>query len=630
MAVSISLSITQNSQSITNNTSNVTVKVNYSWTYGSFNRDSSTKYVTINGTKYSFNDADINPNATTSGSGTLYTKTLDIKHNTDGTGKVEVSAYVDTDVSSGILKKSATKTLTTIPRASTITATSAVVGSESTITISRKSSKFTHTLKYSFGSLSGTIVSKTTSTSYKWKLPTSFYAQIGASATSKSGTITCETFDGSGNSIGTKSTTFTAKTSSATCAPTLSPIVMDSNATTKALTGNAAVFVKYYSNASITYGAEARNSATLKSVKVVNSGQTKSSTSGTASTTINGVTSGDFDFTATDSRGYSKTLTVSSSLVPYVKLSASTKATATVDGTMTIKVSGNYYNGSFGAAANTLTVEYRYKISGGSFSSWTAINPTYSGNTYSATATVSGLDYQETYTVETRATDKLATVSPGAKSVKALPVFDWGENDFNHNTDLTLAHGKALQSFSSTGAKTNMAYITSNENLMIGGGSYPPPNIYMRVADGGRVLVGNTGTYINLLGAARAMTTTYKFDTTIEAGNNWKDCTATVHLIGNCLRLSVNAKRKTAASVGNITNEIIMKVSFNHGGKIDEVYRVDFPNGMEGGLAGLDAQTSTSGETTTITVRLCSTTTALEDINAYTNMPVNINLSYYN
>ena len=244
MAVSISLSVTQNSQSIDNNTSNVTVKVNYSWTYGSFNRDSTTKYVKINGTKYSFNDADINTNATTSGSGTLYTKTLNIAHNSDGTGKIEVYAYVDTDISSGVLTKSTTKTLTTIPRASTISATSAVVGSASTITISRKSSKFTHTLKYSFGSLSGTIVSKTTSTSYKWTLPTTFYAQIGASATSKSGTLTCETYSGT-TLVGTKTATFTAKTSSATCAPTLSPTVTDVNATTTALTGDANKLVKY-------------------------------------------------------------------------------------------------------------------------------------------------------------------------------------------------------------------------------------------------------------------------------------------------------------------------------------------------------------------------------------------------
>ena len=108
-------------------------------------------------------------------------------------------------------KKTTTKTLDTIARASTVTATAAVVGSQSTITISRKSSSFTHTLEYEFGSLTGTITTKTTSTSVKWTLPTSFYAQIGASATSKSGTITCKTYSGS-SLVGTKTCSFTAKT----------------------------------------------------------------------------------------------------------------------------------------------------------------------------------------------------------------------------------------------------------------------------------------------------------------------------------------------------------------------------------------------------------------------------------
>ena len=76
----------------------------------------------------------------------------------------------------------------------------------------------------------------------------------------------------------------------------------------------------------------------------------------------------------------------------------------------------------------------------------------------------------------------------------------------------------------------------------------------------------------------------------------------------------------------NITNEEIMTITFNHGGKIDVLYRVDFPNGTEGGLAGLDAQTTTDGDTTTIKVRLCSTTTELLKINAYTCMPANIYL----
>ena len=69
-------------------------------------------------------------------------------------------------------------TLTTIPRASSVTCADGNIGSSTTININRASSNFTHTLKYSFGTLSGTIVTKTSETSIGWTIPTSFYAQI--------------------------------------------------------------------------------------------------------------------------------------------------------------------------------------------------------------------------------------------------------------------------------------------------------------------------------------------------------------------------------------------------------------------------------------------------------------------
>lgn len=625
MAVSISLSVTQNSQSIDNNTSNVTVKVNYNWTYGSFNRNSTTKYVKINGTKYSFNDTDINTNATTSGSGTLYTKTLNVAHNSDGTGKVEVYAYIDTDVSSGVLTKSTTKTLTTIPRASTISATSAVVGSASTITINRKSSSFTHTLKYSFGSLSGTIVSKTTSTSYKWTLPTTFYAQIGASATSKSGTLTCETYSGS-TLVGTKTATFTAKTSAATCAPTLSPIVTDVNAITIALTGDTNKLVKYYSTAAVAFGAAARNNATLSSRKVTNSGKSRSSDGN-----ITAVTSGEFVFTATDSRGYSTSKTITKTLVNYVKLTCSQKINLLVDGTGTVSISGNYFNGSFGAVANTLTVQYRYKESGGTYGSWITATVTKNGNTYSATETLIGLDYTKTYVFETQAADKLATVSTGEKSAKALPVFDWGENDFNHNTDITLANGKALQGFTTTGEKNNLIYLTASNNLQIGGGAYPPKAIYLRAAGDGDIRVSNENSeYYSLLGAVNALSNTYSLDTSVALGSNYSAGTATADLVGGSLRIGINATRKTATSTGNITNEEVMIITVNHGGKLKNLYRVDFNNGTEGGVVTLDAQASKKDDNNVIiTVRLCATTMATTAFNSYFVMPASLNLDAY-
>lgn len=115
MAVSINLSITQNSQSKSDLTSKVTVTLKCSWTYGSFNLNNPKGTVTIDGTEYDF-DHDINPNRSTSGSGTIFTKTLNIKHN-DTTGKktLNCSASFKTGVSSGTVTDSASKTLSQLP-----------------------------------------------------------------------------------------------------------------------------------------------------------------------------------------------------------------------------------------------------------------------------------------------------------------------------------------------------------------------------------------------------------------------------------------------------------------------------------------------------------------------------------
>lgn len=95
---------------------------------------------------------------------------------------------------------SGTHTLTTIPRASSVSATAVNLGSATTVSISRASSSFTHTLTYSFGSATGTIATKTSSTSVSWTPPLSLANQI-PSATSGTCTITCTTYNGS-TSIG--------------------------------------------------------------------------------------------------------------------------------------------------------------------------------------------------------------------------------------------------------------------------------------------------------------------------------------------------------------------------------------------------------------------------------------------
>lgn len=117
MPVSITASITENSISVDNNSSSVTVKVRASWTSGSFDHNPPKLTVTIDGIKYT-KSVSLNPNNTTSGSSTIYSKTLNITHKEDGSKTLTVSASYATSTSSGTVKDSVSKTLTTIARKS--------------------------------------------------------------------------------------------------------------------------------------------------------------------------------------------------------------------------------------------------------------------------------------------------------------------------------------------------------------------------------------------------------------------------------------------------------------------------------------------------------------------------------
>ena len=402
--------------------------------------------VTINGTKvYS---GGTYSNITDYQDRTFGSGTLTIPHNSDGSKSFTISAVSGWIYYNGDYYGAAKSfTLPTIPRASSVSCTTANIGSNATISISRASSSFTHTLSYAFGDLTGTIATKTSSTSVSWSLPTTFYAQI-PNAKRGTGTITCDTYNGS-TKIGSKTCSFTATVSESASKPTLSPTVVDNNSTTTALTGDSSKFIKYYSNASVSTGASARNSATLKSQKITCGSKSISSASGT----INKVESGSFKFSATDSRGYTTSQTVTKTLINYVKLTCSINASAaSTSGVAELKISGNYWDGNFGVTNNTLTVQYRYKEQDGTYSNWTNSSASVdkSNNTYSTTVTISGLNYLNAYTFQARVIDKIATVTSTEQTRKTVPVFDWGKNDFKVNGDFR-ATGKTTLDGNLTG-----------------------------------------------------------------------------------------------------------------------------------------------------------------------------------
>lgn len=202
MAVSIVIDVTQNSQNIANNTSNVTVKVNAKWTGGSYNLLEKSGSCTIDGTTYTFTSP-FNTGRTTSGSGNLFTKTLNITHGSDGKKTLAVSASYTSGVSSGTVSASASKALTTIPRESTLSVANGTLGTAQTLTVTRQATSFTHTITYSCGNQSGTICTKSSNTSISFTPPLSLASQ-NTSGKSVSITYTITTYNGS-TSVGGKS-----------------------------------------------------------------------------------------------------------------------------------------------------------------------------------------------------------------------------------------------------------------------------------------------------------------------------------------------------------------------------------------------------------------------------------------
>lgn len=272
MAVSLGMTITQNNQNIENNTSNVTVRVTAYWTYGSWNATGNCYgSITIDGTKYSYSGITFNTSATTSGSKTIMTKTVNVSHDSDGSKTLKCSSSFYTGVSSGTVSTSKSATLTTIPRATTptLSASSVNMGSSVTISLPRASSGFTHNLAYKFGSESTyTSIATGVGTSYSWTVPDK--ATSIPSATSGQFTIRVQTVS-DGNVIGTTYAYLTGKVPSSVvpAAPTLTH--------QEATSGLAAQF-----------GAYVQSKSTLK-VTVTASG-VKGSTISAYQTTLDGKT----------------------------------------------------------------------------------------------------------------------------------------------------------------------------------------------------------------------------------------------------------------------------------------------------------------------------------------------------
>ncbi len=226
--------------------------------------------------------------------------------------------------------------------------------------------------------------------------------------------------------------------------PTIEPSIEDIGASSTVLTGDKNKIIKGFNYIKASVNATAKKHSTIKKQTIECGGVTLDG----ADINFNGVESATFVVTATDSRGYTTTQTVNKTLIDYIKLTCNLIAgKPNAQGEMSIRIHGNYFNNTFGAVANTLRVQFRYKTENEDYGEWIDATETgVNGNTYDTTIDITGLDYRLAYTFQARAIDKVNTagVLSAERKVKAIPVFDWGENDFQFNVDAYDKNGGKL------------------------------------------------------------------------------------------------------------------------------------------------------------------------------------------
>lgn len=404
-------------QNVTNNTSTI------SWTLKAVGGSSSwyaerTLKAVINGTTVY-----TKTNRVERYTGNIQTGSTTITHNTDGSKSFSVSVQAAVYGESVNCTGSKSFTLNTIARASTLTASNGTLNTAQTLTVSRQSTSFTHTITYKCGTASGTIATKSTSTSISWTPPLSLATQ-NKTGTSVTVTFTIETFNGS-TSIGKKTKTITCSIP-ASVKPTVSLSVSD-GANYLSIYGK---YIQKMSKIKVTVTASGSQGSTIESRKTTANGNTYTA----ASFTTDVITSSGtltISTTVTDSRGRTATASTSISVLAYSPPQISALSVyRDSNNDLAVKFSAKVTSFTGASKQNTATYLIQYKKK--TDTAYTAVTASAQANNFSFNNyvyTISGTDKNSSYDVIVVAQDSFASTNmtaSGSTTAKLFSIFRKG------------------------------------------------------------------------------------------------------------------------------------------------------------------------------------------------------------
>ncbi len=427
--------------------------------------------ITIDGTNYYFSTSigTLNNNS----SKLLGEANKNVPHNPDGHKTLNVSVSFGLNITYagswiGTVSNSIGEILTPIARASTPTATGTFqLGNSITINTNRASTSFTHTLRYGWGSMTGTIATGLTNNT-TWTIPKSLATGIpnGTSGTLR---IYCDTYNGS-TLIGTKYTDYTVTTPDT---DEFKPSVTGCTLT-EAVSGINAqfgAFVQSRSKISGSASAKGAYGSTIKSWSVSINGATYTSNTFTTDVLI-GSGSQNCVVTVTDSRNRSKSATYKYNVDEYSTptVQAFNVERCDIDGTLNDEGSNAKVtvNASISPINNKNTKSFNLLYKKQNETNWTDIALDNASYSLSATQIIQNIDGDYEYDFKIEATDYFTSTSKDLPLSSAFTLINYNASGRG------IAFGKVsskdafefgMDAYDKFGTKISNGITSEDENL---------------------------------------------------------------------------------------------------------------------------------------------------------------------